>query len=138
MTEPAIFDETREVNPLLLAYLGDAVYELYVRCKLVTGGNIRPNEVHQEAVKFVSAPAQARVLREVESLLTEEEWDILRRGRNAKSGSIPKNAKPSEYRYATGLEALVGHWYLTGRTDRLTEMMTKMIHALEEGESRGE
>ncbi|OYD06611.1 ribonuclease III [Paludifilum halophilum] len=127
-----------EINPLLLAYVGDAVYELYVRTHLVARGDVRPNEVHREAVRFVSAPFQAEAVRRITGLLTEEEQVVLRRGRNAKSGSIPKNAKASDYRYSTGLEALVGHWFLAGETDRLQEVMGKIISSLEAGDECGE
>ncbi|SFS85223.1 Mini-ribonuclease 3 [Marininema halotolerans] len=138
MTKSVDMKETKEMNPLQLAYLGDAIYELYIRYHLVIGSDIRPKELHDEAIRFVAAPAQARGMRAVEEQLTEEEWEVLKRGRNAKSGGVPKSAKPSEYRYATGLETLVAHWYLTGQVDRLTDMMKRMIQALEEGENDGE
>ncbi|SDW89160.1 ribonuclease-3 family protein [Marininema mesophilum] len=138
MTETVDLKETKEMNPLLLAYLGDAIYELFIRYHLVKRSDIRPKEVHDEAIRFVAAPAQARGVRAVEEQLTDEEWEVLKRGRNAKSGGVPKSAKPSEYRYATGLETLVAHWYLTGQTERLTEMMKRMIQVLEEGEDNGE
>ncbi|PTX58156.1 ribonuclease-3 family protein [Melghirimyces profundicolus] len=127
-----------EINPLLLAYLGDAVYELFVRYHLLARGESRPNAIHQEAVRFVSARAQAEVVRRVELWLTEEEKDVLRRGRNTKSGSVPKNVKMVDYRYSTGLETLVGYWYLTGQTERLTEAMTRVIETLEGDVDHGE
>lgn len=131
MTGQPLSKQPREMNPLLLAYVGDAVYELFIRYHLVAKGGIRPKEVHREAVKYVSAVAQADVVRELESSLSEEERDILLRGRNAKSGSVPRNARVSDYRYSTGLEALVGYWYLSGQTERLQGMMVRILDQLE-------
>ncbi|MDR6226982.1 Mini-ribonuclease 3 [Desmospora profundinema] len=126
-----------EMNPLLLAYLGDAVYEVFIRYHLVAQGKVRPNELHGKAIQYVSAVSQARAVRRIEHLLTEEENGILRRGRNAKSGGVPKNAKASEYRTSTGLEALIGYWHLKGEAGRLRDMMEQVILALEEGEDDG-
>ncbi len=107
---------------LVLAYLGDAVYELYVRRYLVSGGWTRVDVLHQEAVKFVNAEAQARVLCTLLGSLSEDEAAIVRRGRNAKSGSIPKNIAVSDYRQGTAFESLIGYLYLAGRTDRIDEI----------------
>lgn len=126
-----------ELNPLLLAYLGDAVYEVFIRYHLVAKGKIRPNKLHEKAIQYVSAVSQARAVHRIKHLLTEEEIRVLNRGRNAKSGGIPKNAKPSEYRISTGLEALIGYWHVKGETDRLREMMEYVILVLEEGEGDG-
>ncbi|GGE21120.1 mini-ribonuclease 3 [Marinithermofilum abyssi] len=133
MTDKPLPKHPRELNPLLLAYVGDAVYELYVRYYLVADGVNKPHELQQTAVRYVSAGAQAEAVRRVESCLTEEELDILKRGRNAKSKSVPRNAKATDYRYSTGVEALVGYWYLTGQSARLREMMETIIEATEEG-----
>ncbi|MEJ8303097.1 Mini-ribonuclease 3 [Saccharibacillus sacchari] len=111
--------------PLVLAYIGDAVFEVAVRQYLIGHSNLRPHHLHREATKFVSAGAQARMLFRVESLLTEEEADMVRRGRNAKSGSVPKNADVLEYRHATGLECLAGYLYYSGRVGRLEELIRK-------------
>lgn len=137
MTQEAGAKRVEEMNPLLLAYLGDAVYEVFIRYHLVAQGKIRPNELHGRAVQFVSAVAQAQAVRHIEHLLTGEEKDILRRGRNAKSGGVPKSAKASEYRTSTGLETLIGYWHLKGEAGRLRDMMEQVIFALEEGEENG-
>jgi ribonuclease-3 family protein len=120
-----------ELNPLLLAYLGDAVYEVFVRYHLVAKGIFRPQDLQKEATRYVSAVAQAKVYRALEADLTEEERGILKRGRNAKSGSVPKNAKVSEYRQSTGLEALVGYLYCKGEEERLNQLMKKTIALVE-------
>ncbi|WP_425484619.1 Mini-ribonuclease 3 [Kroppenstedtia pulmonis] len=138
MADQVLNKEPGQLNPLLLAYMGDAVYELFVRYHVVAEGNIRPSDVHQKTVGYVSAIAQAKAVRQIEEYLTEEEWQVLKRGRNAKSSGVPKNAKVSEYRYSTGLEALVGYWYLKGEAQRLREMITRMIRSLEEDEQHGQ
>jgi ribonuclease-3 family protein len=112
-----------ELSPLELAYLGDAVYELLVRQCLVSKGPDRMNKLHKEAVKYVRAGTQAKVLHALEDTLSPEESDIVRRGRNAKSGHVPRNAKVIDYRYSTGFESLVGYLYLMGYENRLREIM---------------
>lgn len=110
--------------PIVLAYIGDAVFEVYVRQKLILDAAIRkPNQLHRAASKHVSAAAQARLLEKWQPLLTEEEADIARRGRNSKSGQPPKNADPGEYRHATGLECLVGYLYYRGERERLEQLI---------------
>lgn len=121
----------REYNPLLLAYLGDAVYEMFIRHHLIACGIVRPQDLQKEAARFVSAFAQAKVYKALETDLTEEERDILRRGRNAKSGSVPKNAKVADYRQSTGLEALIGYLYLKKEEQRLHELMNSAIEIVE-------
>ncbi len=111
------------VSPLALAYLGDAVYDLFVRQYVLTKKSRRPNELHRTATQFVSAKAQARAARLWEPLLTEEEQDMLRRGRNAKAHAAPKNTAVQEYRYSTGFECLIGYLYLAGRHERLEELL---------------
>jgi ribonuclease III family protein len=125
-------------NPLLLAYLGDAVYELYVRYHLLTKGIVRPQDLQKEATKYVAAVAQAKVYRQIEVTLAEAEIDIVRRGRNAKSGSVPKNTKVSDYRYSTGVEALIGYLYLSGDQPRLTQLMQLILQWVDKGEKVGE
>ncbi|MFD1428243.1 ribonuclease-3 family protein [Kroppenstedtia sanguinis] len=127
-----------EIHPLLLAYLGDAVYELFIRHHLLAQGETRPNQIHGQAVHFVSAAAQAEAVRLLEHDLTEEEKAVVKRGRNAKSRSIPKNANTLDYRYSTGLETLIGYWYLTGNIDRLTQGMEQVIQSLEGALEDGE
>lgn len=112
-----------QISPIVLAYIGDAVFEVYIRQMLIAKVVRKPNELHRAAVRYVSAAAQAKLLRRWEPLLTEEEADIARRGRNAKSGQPPKNADPGEYRHATGLECLVGYLYYRGERDRLETLI---------------
>jgi ribonuclease-3 family protein len=112
-----------KMSPLVLAYIGDTVYEIYIRTMIVCDHNDPVNILHRESVKYVCAKAQAGIVEKITGFLTEEELYILRRGRNAKSGTIPKNANVFEYRYATGFEALVGYLYLYKNFDRLNEIL---------------
>ena len=107
---------------LELAYLGDTVYDLYVRRRLAVAGG-RMKDLHRAAVSQVRASAQSEALARVEDLLTEEEQGVGRRARNAKQ-SVPKSATPGEYHRATAFEALLGFLYLLGRHDRLEEILT--------------
>jgi ribonuclease-3 family protein len=111
------------LSPVVLAYIGDAVFEIYVRQRLVAGFNRKPQELHRAATSYVSAAAQARLLNSWMPLLTEEEADIVRRGRNTKSGQPPKNADPADYRHATALECLVGYLYYQGAKERLEQLV---------------
>jgi len=111
-----------EYSPLVLAYMGDVVYELYVRDMLVRLGNTQVDKLHKRATSFVNATAQFESFKRIEDKLTEKEISIFKRGRNAKSG-VPKNADVSHYRTATGLEALIGYIYLSGEKERLEEIM---------------
>lgn len=115
------------MNPVVLAYIGDAVFELLVRQYLISLPNQKSHHLHREATKFVSAKGQRQVLERWNAHLTEEEADIVRRGRNAKSGTPPKNADAADYRLATALECLVGYLYYEGRTDRLGELIAIAI-----------
>lgn len=111
--------KTREYSPLVLAYIGDAVFELFIRTEIVSRGNAPVNKLHKEVRDYVKASAQANMYNRIKSYLTEEEETIFRRGRNAKSSSVPKNAKLLDYKHATGLEALCGYLYLDGQIERL-------------------
>jgi Uncharacterized protein conserved in bacteria len=110
-------------SPLVLAYVGDAVYELYVRTLIVCKGNAPVNKLHRQSITFVKAKAQSDIIHKLMDELTEEEQDIVRRGRNAKSGTIPKNADVTEYKYATGFESLIGYLYLKKDYTRLLHIM---------------
>lgn len=114
---------------LELAYLGDAIYELYVRERLVRGGG-RIAALHRSAIGTVCAHAQAETLERIEPLLTDEERGVARRARNARQ-TPPHNADPAEYHRATALEALIGYLYLTGQRER---METLIAIALDAGE----
>ncbi|MEF9960467.1 MAG: ribonuclease III domain-containing protein [Niameybacter sp.] len=110
-------------SPLALAYIGDGVYELFVRTYVLSKGNMPVNKMHRASRELVRAGAQAKLYHLVEEQLTEEELQVLKRGRNAKSISAPKNADVTEYRHATGLEALIGYLYLEGKIDRIQEII---------------
>ena len=115
------------LSTLGLAHLGDGVFELMVRSWLCLHGKAKVKDLHRATVKFVAAPAQARRYQRIEAILTEEEQDVFRRGRNTAPHSIPKAATRSEYQIATGLEALFGYLYLQGRNDRLNELFELMM-----------
>lgn len=117
----------KQYSPLVLAYIGDAVYEVYIRTKIVAKGNMSVNKMNQEAKTYVKASEQARIYHIIENMLTDNEMAIFKRGRNAKSATMPKNALISDYKYATGLEALVGYLYIDGQLDRLIELLDKAI-----------
>ena len=116
-------EEASLYPPLLLAFVGDAALDMVIRTAIVLKGHSRVNDVHREKSKLVKAPAQSEMMNAIEPLLTEEEESIYRRGRNAKSYTQAKNATVSEYRRATGLEALLGYLFLTGQTKRMTELV---------------
>lgn len=127
--------DIRTYSPLTLAYIGDAIYELVIRTILVEKGNTQVNKLHQRASKLVKASAQSEIIEKLKPYLTEEEMGIFKRGRNAKSFTMAKNASMSDYRRATGFEALMGHLYLTERWDRMLELIKIGIT---EGEKDGE
>lgn len=117
--------DVKQLNSLALAYMGDAVFEQVVREHLIRSGRVKPNILHREATKYVSAKAQATIVRELQRIdfLTEEEAAVLRRGRNAKSGSVPKNTDVQTYHYSTAFEAVVGSLYLSEQKERLQELL---------------
>jgi ribonuclease-3 family protein len=114
--------EVNQYSPLTLAFLGDAVYERFVRERLVRTANMPAGRLHREAVKRVRAGYQSRAVDVLTPLLTEEETVIIKRGRNARGGIAPKNTSRAEYRRATALETLFGYLCLTGDEDRLAEL----------------
>jgi len=115
------------MNPVVLAYMGDAVFELMVRQYLISLPNHKPHHLHREATKHVSAKAQRLWLERLQPLLSEEEADIVRRGRNTKSGAPPKNADPADYRQATALESLFGYLFYEGRMARIKELFDAVL-----------
>ena len=119
------------MSSLGLAYLGDAVYEVMVRSWLCLRGKARPRDLHRATVKYVSAPAQAAAIERLLPILTEQEADVYRRGRNTAPHSVPKAASRAQYQSATGLEALFGWLYLQGRTDRLNELFQCVMEPAE-------
>ena len=122
-----VIEELNQMSPLTWAYVGDCVYELYIRTKLVDTTKLKPHELHIKSVKYVKAKAQAETLKKLETILTEEEKEIVRRGRNTQTHHIAKNASMQDYMYATAFEALIGYLYLTKQDDRLFEIMKMEI-----------
>jgi len=112
------------LSPVALAFMGDAVYEILVRNYLISVLHLNSAKIHKACVGFVKASEQARAVRHIMPMLTDEERTILRRGRNAHTTRVPKNAVPSDYRYATGLEALFGYLYLCGMETRIGEIFS--------------
>ncbi len=121
------------MSPLVLAYIGDTIYESYIREYLIRKNiNKKVNDLHKSAVKYVKAKAQATIMHELESELTEEELRIYKRGRNQKSHTSPKNADIIDYKHATGFEALVGYLYLGNEKERLDYIISKGINIIED------
>ena len=114
----------KQLSPLNLAFIGDCIYEIYVRESLVADANRPVNDLHRESVKYVSAKAQTAAFEKIKERLTEEELAVFKRGRNAKVGHSPKSATEGEYHCATGVETLFGYLYLTEQTDRLRELFS--------------
>lgn len=125
--------DIKQMKSLALAYMGDAIYEVFVREHLLAKGTVKPNQLHQKAITFVSAKAQSFVLRDwlEQGILTNEEERIVARGRNAKSGSVPKNTDVVTYRYSTAFEALIGFHYLSKNETRLQDLINLAIEQIE-------
>lgn len=116
------------INPLVLAYIGDSVFEIYVRTKVVNDGMLKTNKLHRLSTEFVKAKAQAEALVRITENLTEDELNIVRRGKNANSNTIPKNADVADYKKATALEALIGYLFLSDKIDRLDEIIDLVLN----------
>ena len=116
--------DIRTYSPLALAYIGDGVYDLVIRTVVVERANQAAAKLHRTAVQYVKAEAQAKIVDAILEDLTEEEADVYKRGRNANSHTVAKNASRADYRKATGFEALVGYLYLTKRMDRVLELIS--------------
>ena len=110
-------------SPLALAYMGDAVYEVLIRTRVMNRGSMQVNKMHKKSASLVKAEAQSRMIQALQEELTEEETAVYKRGRNAHSASSAKNASIRDYRMATGFEALVGYLYLTGQYERLLKLV---------------
>ena len=119
--------DIKQSSPLVLAYMGDAVYEQFIREYVIRQGLCKNGLLHKKSIKYVSAKAQCEILKRIEVELTEEELDVVRRGRNSNPHSTAKNADVVEYKYATGFEALVGYLYLSGQKERLEEILNKCV-----------
>ena len=133
--------DVRTYSPLVLAYIGDAVYELMIRSKVINHGSMQVNKMHKHSAAMVKASAQAQLIKALQEELTEEELAAYKRGRNAKSATMAKHATMIDYRMATGLEALVGWLFLTEQYARLVELVSRgLVKAglLEPWDEKGE
>ena len=119
--------DINQLSPLTWAYIGDCIFELYIRTKLVNETKLKPHELHIKAISYVKAKAQAEMLQKIYENLTVEEQDIVRRGRNAENHHLPKNANIQEYMYSTAFEALLGYLFLTKKTKRVKEIIEMAI-----------
>lgn len=127
MKRPVLQGDLREMPVSTLAYIGDAVYELYIRLSLCQDGCGKSGELHRQTIRLVKASAQARAARQLLPGLTEAEASIFRRARNSQPGSQSKNADPVDYRVATGLEAVIGYLYLSQADERLETLMRMIL-----------
>ena len=121
-------EDVKMLSPLVWAYVGDGVYELFIRTYLVNTSNAKPHKLHIESIKYVRAGAQSDILEKIKDKLTGEELDIVRRGRNTDNHHLPKNSNIAEYSYSTGFEALLGYLYLSKQDERLEEILKMCLH----------
>ncbi len=119
--------EVNQLSPLVWAYIGDSVYEMYIRMHLVNTSYAKPHKLHLESIKYVKAKAQAETLDRIYENLTSNEKDIVRRGRNSENHHIAKNANVADYSHSTAFEALIGYLYLTFQDERLDEILNMCI-----------
>lgn len=119
--------EVNQMSPLVWAYMGDAVYEKFIREYVIKQGLCKNGALHKKSIKYVSATGQAEIIKRLENILTDDEKNIVRRGRNSNPHSTAKNADIIDYKYATGLEALIGYLYLTGEKERLKIILNKCV-----------
>jgi ribonuclease-3 family protein len=126
--------DPKQLNSLALAYMGDAIFETYVRRHLLQSGKVKPHQLHREGTRYVSAKAQCFILFQMLNgeCLTKEEVAVVMRGRNAKSATVPKNTDVQTYRYSTAFEALMGYLYLLGERERLEELIEQAFTYVEE------
>ena len=129
--------DVRAYSPLTLAYIGDGVYELVIRTLIVEQANRSANELHKRATRYVKAESQAKMILALKDELTEEEADVFKRGRNAKPYTMAKNATRADYHKATGFEALMGYLYLTGREERMFQLIKLGMAFLEDEKTHG-
>lgn len=128
--------KSKTAFPLVLAYIGDSIFDLVVKTKIVTAGNTQVNKMNRAASSIVKAESQSKMIGYLEDKLTEEEESVYKRGRNAKSYTSAKNASISDYRRATGFEALMGYLYLSGRYERMCELIKDALDWLENDKKR--
>lgn len=125
-------------HPIKFAFVGDAIYECYVRMHLVRERDLNTHKLAMMSSQYVKAVAQSEIVKALRAELTEEEWAWVLRGRNRKHKSVPKNASVSDYSYATGFETLLGYLLMTGKTERLEHLIQKSIEFVESRERDGE
>ena len=113
----------KQMSPLTWAYLGDSIFETYIRDYLVDTTNLKPNKLHRKAIMYVKAKAQADVIKKLDAYLTDEEKDIVKRTRNTENHHVPKNADKADYMYSTAFEGLIGSLYLTKQEERLADIL---------------
>ena len=119
-------EEARQLNPLQLALIGDGVFEIYIRNYILSNNTqLSAHKMHVKAIGYVKAKSQSAIMHSIEETLTEDEMYIYKRGRNAKSATVPKNSSVIDYRNATGFEALIGYLYLIGNKERLFNILEK-------------
>ena len=116
-------EDVNMLSPLVWAYVGDSVYELFIRTNLVNNSNAKPHKLHIESIKYVKAKAQAETLDRIFDKLTNKEREIARRGRNTENHHVAKNANVADYAHSTAFEALIGYLYLTHQDERLEEIL---------------
>ena len=119
--------DSKMLSPLVWAYVGDSVYEMFIRTNLINNSNAKPHKLHVESIKFVKAKAQAETLKKILENLTDEEKDIVRRGRNTENHHVAKNSNVADYSQATAFEALLGYLYLTKQDERLAQILNMCI-----------
>lgn len=120
-------EEVNMLSPLVWAYVGDAVYELFIRTNLVNNSNAKPHKLHIESIKFVKAKAQAETLNRIYDRLNSKEREIARRGRNTENHHVAKNANVADYSHSTAFEAVIGYLYLTHQDERLKEVLNMCL-----------
>ncbi len=116
-------EDVNMLSPLVWAYIGDSVYELFIRTNLVNTSNAKPHKLHIESIKYVKAKAQADILEKIYDVLTDKEKDIVRRGRNTENHHVAKNSNVADYAKSTAFEALIGYLYLSYQDERLSEIL---------------
>lgn len=121
-------EEVNMMPPLVWAYIGDSIYEIFIRMHFVNTTKLNPHRLHIQTINYVKAKAQAEILNNIHDKLNEKEQEIVRRGRNAENHHLPKNANMKEYMYATAFEALIGYLYLSKQDERLKEILNMCIN----------
>ena len=124
-------EEVNMLSPLVWAYIGDSVFEMFIRVNLVNHSNAKPHKLHKQSIHYFKAQAQAEILKKIQDSLTPKEQEIVRRGRNVQNHHVAKNANVAEYAQSTAFEALIGYLYLTKQDERLKEILESSIQTIE-------